>query len=121
PFLDNLDNADVNIEFHRPGSNQTIFRFQHKNFFHRDSLSTHHIRSSQIMRIYNDSAEVVIRRNEEKIKAKVEKMQQLMEEWARDVVGNEGDVKKRLADSNFDKIISTELQNHGIQQKYQYG
>src|SRR5206468_5940391 len=79
PLLDNLDNADVNIEFHRPGSNQTIFRFQHKNISHKDSTSTYHVRSSRVMRIYNDSAEVEIRRNEEKIKAKVEKMQELME------------------------------------------
>jgi len=120
-LLDNLDNADVNIEFHRPGSNQTIFRFQHKNFFHKDSTSTHHIRSSQLMRIYNDSAEVVIRRNEEKIKAKASKIQQLMEEWVQEMVGNEGDVKKRLSDFNLDKIIAAELLNRGIDQKFEYG
>src|SRR5438046_3103550 len=31
PVIDDLDNADINIEFHRPGSHQTILRFQHKN------------------------------------------------------------------------------------------
>jgi signal transduction histidine kinase len=120
-LLDNLDNADVNIEFHRPGSNQTIFRIQHRNFFHKDSTSTHHIRSSQLMRIYKDSAEVVIRRNEEKIKARAEKVQQVMEEWVREAVGNEGDVKKRLSDCKLDKIISNELQNRGIGQKFEFG
>src|SRR6185436_4925749 len=69
PLLDDLDNADINIEFHRPGSNQTILRYHHKNFFHSDSTSTHRVRTSEVTRIYNDSAEITIRRSEEKLKA----------------------------------------------------
>src|SRR6185503_3570580 len=84
PLLDDLDNADINIEFHRPGSNQTILRYHHRNFFRSDSSSSHRIRSSEVTRIFNDSAEIVIRRKEEKIKAKVEKMLELMDQWARE-------------------------------------
>ena len=120
PLLDNLDDADINIEFHRPGSNQTIFRFQHKNYIKRDSLSTHHVRSSQVMRIFNDSSEITIRRNEEKIKAKVEKMQEIMEQWAREYVGNENDIKARIGGIELDSIISFELHNRGIDLNYEY-
>src|SRR5437870_1802262 len=73
------------------------------------------------MRLYSDSAEVVIRRNEEKDKSKVEKMQELMEQWAREAVGKESDVKTRLSACQLDKLIAGELQNRGIDQKFQYG
>lgn len=41
PVVDDLDNADINIEFHRPGSNQTFLRVQRRNFVKNDSLSQH--------------------------------------------------------------------------------
>src|SRR6185436_13390588 len=74
PVIEDLDNADINIEFHRPGSNHTILRFQHKKSVHRDSMSEHRIKTSKITRFYGDSAEVVIRQNEEKIKARMDKL-----------------------------------------------
>lgn len=120
PLLEDLDNADINIEFHRPGSDQTIVRYHHKNFFHSDSLSTHRVRTSEVTRIFNDSAEITIRRSEEKLKAKVEKMNQLMTEWAREFVSNEPNVKERLTSCELDTIISKELQNRGIGLKYDY-
>ncbi len=120
PLLDDLDNADINIEFHRPGSNQTILRYHHKNFFHSDSSSTRRVRTSEVTRIYNDSAEITIRRSEEKLKAKVEKMNQLMADWAREFVSNEPNIKKRLTDCELDTIISTELRNRGIPLGYEY-
>ena len=120
PLLDDLDNADINIEFHRPGSNQTILRYHHKNFFHTDSVSSHRVRTSEVTRIYNDSAEITIRRSEEKLKAKVEKMNQLMAEWAREFVGNEQNIKERLTSCELDTIISNELRNRGIGLGYDY-
>lgn len=120
PLLDDLDNADINIEFHRPGSNQTILRYHHKNFFHSDSSSTRRVRTSEVTRIYNDSAEITIRRSEEKLKAKVEKMNQLMADWAREFVSNEPNIKERLTDCELDTIISTELRNRGIALGYEY-
>lgn len=120
PLLDDLDNADINIEFHRPGSNQTILRYHHKNFFHSDSSSTRRVRTSEVTRIYNDSAEITIRRSEEKLKAKVEKMNQLMADWAREFVSNEPNIKERLTDCELDTIISTELRNRGIPLRYEY-
>ncbi|CAN5627302.1 HAMP domain-containing sensor histidine kinase [soil metagenome] len=120
PLLEDLDNADINIEFHRPGSNQTILRYHHKNFFHSDSVSTHRVRTSEVTRIYNDSAEITIRRSEEKLKAKVEKMNQLMADWAREFVTNEPNIKQRLTTCELDTIISNELRNRGIPLTYDY-
>ena len=120
PLLDDLDNADINIEFHRPGSNQTILRYHHRNFFHTDSTSTHRVRTSEVTRIYNDSAEITIRRSEEKLKAKVEKMNQLMADWAREFVSNEPNIKERLTSCELDTIISNELRNRGIPLGYEY-
>jgi two-component system phosphate regulon sensor histidine kinase PhoR len=120
PLLDDLDNADINIEFHRPGSNQTILRYHHKNFFHSDSTSTHRVRTSEVTRIYNDSAEITIRRSEEKLKAKVEKMNQLMADWAREFVGNEPNIRERLSRCDLDTIVSNELRNRGIALNYEY-
>jgi two-component system phosphate regulon sensor histidine kinase PhoR len=120
PLLDDLDNADINIEFHRPGSNQTILRYHHKNFFHADSTSTRRVRTSEVTRIYNDSAEITIRRSEEKLKAKVEKMNQLMADWAREFVNNEPNIKERLTSCELDTIISNELRNRGIPLGYEY-
>jgi signal transduction histidine kinase len=120
PLLDDLDNADINIEFHRPGSNQTILRYHHKNFFHSDSTTTHRVRTSEVTRIFNDSAEITIRRSEEKLKAKVEKMNQLMADWAREFVSNEPNIKERLTNCELDTIISNELRNRGIALSYDY-
>jgi len=120
PLLDDLDNADINIEFHRPGSNQTILRYHHKNFYHSDSTSTHRVRTSEVTRIYNDSAEITIRRSEEKLKAKVEKMNQLMADWAREFVGNEPNIRERLSRCDLDTIVSNELRNRGIALSYDY-
>ncbi len=120
PVLADLDNADINIEFHRPGSNQTILRYHHKNFYHSDSTSSRRIRTSEVTRIYNDSAEVTIRRSEEKLKAKVEKMNQLMADWAREFVSNEPNIKDRLNGCELDTIISNELRNRGIPLVYDY-
>jgi two-component system, OmpR family, phosphate regulon sensor histidine kinase PhoR len=121
PLLDDLDNADINIEFQRPGSNRTILRFQHRNYYKTDSISKHHIRTSEITRIFNDSAEIMIRRNEEKIKARVEKMQEVMQEWARGFADNVNDISKRIDPNVLDTIIQTELANRGLNLSYEYG
>jgi signal transduction histidine kinase len=121
PLLDDLDNADINIEFQRPGSNRTILRFQHRNYYSSDSLSTHHVRTSEITRIYNDSMEIMVRRNEEKIKARVEKMQEVMQQWARGFADNENDVCKRVDNGMLDTIIRAELANRGLKLSFDYG
>ena len=92
PVADDLDNADINIEFHRPGSSQTFLRVQRRNYFQRDSSSQHTIHSSKITRIFGDSAEVIIRQNEEKIKARLEKLNDVMDKMAIEFAGPENDL-----------------------------
>lgn len=121
PFADDLDNADINIEFHRPGSNQTFLRVQRRNYIQRDSTSQHTIQSSKITRIYGDSAEVIIRRNEEKIKARLEKLSDVMEKMAIEFAGPENDLTSRLDSIRLDSIIKYELSNKGINQNVNYG
>ena len=121
PIIDELDNADINIEFHRPGSNQTILRFQHKNTSRRDSVTERHTRSSLITRIYGDSAEVVIRQNEEKIKARMEKLNDVMHQMAMEFIGNEeGEVQQRIDPKQLDTLIRSELNNYCLNIAYNY-
>ena len=121
PVIEDLDNADINIEYHRPGSNQTFLRFSRKNYFHKDSVSTHTIHSSQITRVYGDSAEVIIRQNEEKVKARLEKLNQVMEKMAIDFAGPDDDIHTRLDSAHFDSLIHSELKNRGIEIPVDYG
>ena len=121
PVVDDLDNADINIEFHRPGSNQTFLRVQRRNYFQRDSNSEHTIHSSRITRIYGDSAEVIIRQNEEKIKARLEKLNDVMDKMAIEFAGPENDLRSRLDSGRLDSLIQYELNNHGINLDVDYG
>ena len=121
PVIDDLDNADINIEFHRPGSSQTFLRVQRRNFVKRDSTSTHTVHSSRVTRIFGDSAEVIIRQNEEKIKARLEKLNEVMEKVAVEFAGPENDIHNRLDSSRLDSIIANELRNRGINLPADYG
>lgn len=121
PFWSDLDNADINIEFHTPGNKQSFLRVQRRNYFHQDSLSKHTIRSSQIMRFYGDSAEVIIRQNEEKIKARMEKLNEVMQRMAIEFAKPEDNVRKRLSALKLDTIIKQELAKRGIGLDYEFG
>ena len=121
PFAADLDNADIDIEFHRPGSNQTFLRVQRRNYIQRDSSSLHSIHSSRITRIYGDSAEVIIRKNEEKIKARLEKLNNVMDKMAIEFAGPDDDLHARLDSSSLDSIIHYELNNRGINLDVDYG
>jgi two-component system phosphate regulon sensor histidine kinase PhoR len=121
PIVDDLENADINIEFHKPGTNQTFLRVQRRNVVHRDSNSQHTIHSSQVTRIYGDSAEVTIRQNEEKIKARLEKLNDVMEKMAIEFAGPDNDVKARLDSTKLDSIVRYELMNKGIDLDVNYG
>ena len=121
PVADDLDNADINIEFHRPGSSQTFLRVQRRNYFQRDSSSQHTIHSSKITRIFGDSAEVIIRQNEEKIKARLEKLNDVMDKMAIEFAGPENDLRSRLDSNHLDSIINYELSNRGINLDVDYG
>jgi signal transduction histidine kinase len=121
PVIDDLDNADINIEFHRPGSNQTFLRVQRRNYVKRDSISSHTVHSSRVTRIFGDSAEVIIRQNEEKIKARLEKLNEVMEKVAVEFAGPENDIHSRLDSSRLDSIIANELKNRGINLQADYG
>ena len=121
PIWEDLDNADINIEFHRPGSNQTFLRLQRRNFVHKDSVSQHTFRSSQIMRFYGDSAEVIIRQNEEKIKARLEKLNEVMHKMAVEFAGQDDDIRKRINPKNLDSLVSYELKNRGLEIDYNFG
>src|SRR5205085_4130284 len=114
PLVDDLDNADINIEFHKPGSSQTFLRLQRRNYFQRDSTSLHTIHSSRITRIFGDSAEVIIRQNEEKIKARLEKLNDVMDKMAMEFAGPEYDIHSRIDSLRLDSLIHYELGNHGI-------
>ncbi len=119
-FFHDLDNADINIEFHRPGTNRTFLRIQRRNLFQRDSISQHTIRSSQITRVYGDSAEVIIRQNEEKIKARLEKLRDVMQKMAVEFAGKEPDIRQRIDPKLLDSLISHELGNRGIHVPFQF-
>ncbi len=122
PVIDDLDNADINIEFHRPGSQQTIIRLQHKHTSYRDSLSERHVKSSKITRFYGDSAEVTFRQNEEKIKARIGKLNDVMHQMAMEFMGGEeGELQQRINAGQLDTLIKTELQNHCLNVDYNYG
>ncbi|MFN8164942.1 MAG: HAMP domain-containing sensor histidine kinase [Bacteroidia bacterium] len=121
PVIEDLDNADINIEYHRPGSNQAFLRFQRRNYFNKDSISSHTIHRSQITRVYGDSAEVIIRQNEEKVKARLEKLNQVMEKMAIEFAGPEDDIHSRLDSARLDSLIHYELQNRGIGINVDYG
>jgi two-component system phosphate regulon sensor histidine kinase PhoR len=121
PVVDDLDNADINIEFHRPGSSQTFLRVQRRNYFQRDSTSSHTIHSSRITRIYGDSAEVIIRQNEEKIKARLEKLNDVMDKMAIEFAGPDNDINSRIDSVRLDSLIRYELHNRGIERNIDYG
>lgn len=121
PFWSDLDNADINIEFHTPGNKQSFLRVQRRNYFHQDSLSQHTIRSSQIMRFYGDSAEVIIRQNEEKIKARMEKLNDVMQRMAIEFAKPEDNLQNRVNAEKLDTIIRQELLKRGINLKYEFG
>ncbi len=121
PIMEDLDNADINIEFHRPGSNRTFLRVQKRNYFHKDSTSQHTIHSSQITRFYGDSAEVTIRQNEEKIKARLEKFSEVMQKMAIEFSSPDTDIRTRLDSVRLDSLIHSELKNRGIDMTVDYG
>ena len=121
PIMEDLDNADINIEFHRPGSNRSFLRVQKRNYFHKDSVSQHTIHSSQITRVFGDSAEITIRQNEEKIKARLEKLNDVMQKVAVEFAGPEGDVLSRIDSTRLDSLINMELKNRGIDIDVNYG
>ncbi len=121
PVIDDLDNADINIEFHKPGSNQTFLRVQKRNYVKRDANTQHTIRSSRITRIFGDSAEVIIRQNEEKIKARLEKLNDVMEKMALEFAGPGNDLHSRVDSSRLDSIIKNELKNRGLELQANYG
>ena len=121
PIFDDLDNADINIEFHQPGNPRTILRFQRKNFHHVDSLNERTVRSSRVTRIYNDSSEITIRKNQEKVKSRMEKLQRVMQQMAVEFVGKESEVTQRINPYQLDTIIKTELRNYGVNLECNYG
>ena len=121
PVVDDLDNADINIEFHRPGSNRTFLRVQRRNYVQKDSISQHTIHSSRITRIFGDSAEVIIRQNEEKIKARLEKLNDVMEKMAIEFAGPENNIVNRLDSNRLDSLVKFELRNRGIELVPDYG
>ena len=116
-----LDNANVNIDFQRPGSQQSFLRVQRKNIVRSDSNSKQTISSSQITRIFGDSAEVVIRQNEEKVKARLSKLNEVMQKMAIEFAGNDEDVRKRLRDARLDSLLKSEFNNKGIHLPFNYG
>jgi len=121
PFWSDLDNADINIEFHTPGNKQSFLRVQRRNYFHQDSLSSHTIRSSQITRFYGDSAEVIIKQNQEKIKARMDKLNEVMQRMAIEFAKPEDNLRKRINAQKLDTIISQELIKRSIDLDYQFG
>lgn len=121
PIFDDLDNADINIEFHQPGSPRTILRFQRKNIHQVDSVQERTVKSARITRIYSDSSELTVRKNQEKVKSRMEKLQRVMQQMAVEFVGKESEVTQRVNPGQLDTIIRTELQNHGIPLDCDYG
>lgn len=120
PLFDDLENADINIEFHKPGSTQTILRLQRRNYHESDSNVTRTIKSSKITRIYDNKAEVVIQRKKEKIKSKMDQLNRVMEQFAVEYVGKETDIKQRITPQLLDTVIQSELNCRGLNLKYDF-
>lgn len=121
PIMEDLDNADINIEFQRPGSKRSFLTLQTRKSFHKDSVVQQTIRSSRLTRYFGDSAEVTIRQDEEKIKARVEKFNDVMEKMAIEFAGPDHDIRARLDSNRLDSILKLELKNRGIEIPVSYG
>ncbi|MFM2136171.1 MAG: hypothetical protein RL021_1571, partial [Bacteroidota bacterium] len=116
---ENSDRKEEKVELSStdPGS---YMRVQRRNIIKTDSSSRRMIRSSQITRVYGDSAEVIIRQNEERIKARLSKLNEVMQKMALEFVGTDQDIRNRLERANLDSLLRAELNNHNIDLKFDY-
>ncbi len=121
PWPQDMDRGGYNVEFKQPGKQRSYMRVQRRNIIHTDSISKRTIESSQITRIYGDSAEVIIRQNEERIKSRLSKLNEVMKRMALEFVGSDEDVLKRLHGINLDSLIHGELATNRITLPYQFG
>ena len=68
PWPEEPESGTIDVEYPSISSNRSFVRIQQRKTLRTDSISRRSISSSQITRIYGDSAEVIIRQNEEKKK-----------------------------------------------------
>jgi two-component system, OmpR family, phosphate regulon sensor histidine kinase PhoR len=115
------ESGDVNIEFQKPGSHQPYLRLQKKNFIKQDSLTERSINSSQITRVFDNNNEIVIKQNRERIKSKMDQLNKVMEQFAVEFVGSEGEVTDKLNPATIDSILNMELKYRGITTPYDFG
>jgi len=120
PWPEDPESNPVRLNYPDLSGDQSFIRIQRRKILRTDSISRRSISSSQITRIYGDSAEVVIRQNEEKIKARLSKLNEVMQKMAFEFAVNDEDIRQRLKESNLDSLLGKELQNHNIRLKFNY-
>lgn len=121
PVFEDLDNADINIEFRPPGSPRTIIRFQRRNSYVADSTQERFIRSSNMTKIFSDSTELTVRKNQEKVKSRLAKIQKVMQQVAVEYIGKENEAGQRIDAYQLDTLIRQELANQSIDLECSYG
>ncbi|MFM2208088.1 MAG: hypothetical protein RL213_2063 [Bacteroidota bacterium] len=117
--FENRDDRRQQVMLH-PATPDNYLRVQRRNIIKTDSVSRRMIRSSQITRVYGDSAEIVIRQNEERIKARLSKLNEVMKKMAIEFVGSDEDVRRRLQKADLDSMLHAELRNHRIDLDFNY-
>ncbi len=121
PWPETAEKQGRNITLPQQDRQRSFLRVQRRNIVQTDSISKRTIESSQITRIYGDSAEVVIRQNEERIKSRLSKLNEVMKKMAIEFVGSDKDVLDRINKVDLDSIIKNELKNNSIELPFQYG
>ena len=121
PWPETAEKQGRNITLPQQERQRSFLRVQRRNIVQTDSISKRTIESSQITRIYGDSAEVVIRQNEERIKSRLSKLNEVMKKMAIEFVGSDKDVLDRINKVDLDSIIKNELKNNSIELPFQYG
>lgn len=121
PWPETAEKQGRNITLPQQERQRSFLRVQRRNIVQTDSISKRTIESSQITRIYGDSAEVVIRQNEERIKSRLSKLNEVMKKMAIEFVGSDKDVLDRINKVDLDSIIKNELKNNSIKLPFQYG
>ncbi|MEY4593717.1 MAG: hypothetical protein RIQ47_127 [Bacteroidota bacterium] len=120
PWPEDPESGTVDVNYPSITSDRSFVRIQQRKILRTDSLSRRSISSSQITRIFGDSAEIIIRQNEEKIKARLSKLNEVMQKMAFEFAVNDEDIRQRLKKSNLDSLLKNELKNHNIRLEFDY-
>ncbi|MFM8433213.1 MAG: sensor histidine kinase [Bacteroidota bacterium] len=111
----------ASTELSRTDAGKSFVSIKRRNVVKEDSTTRQTISAAQITRIYGDSAEVILRLDEEKVKARFSKLNEVMRKMAVEYAGNDEDVRIRLKNARLDSLIGIELKNKGVYRDFDYG